>query len=409
VIMWQDLWPWLLGAVVVFLGGLALWLALRRPATSGQAGRDESLDAIQLWLDGRLEEARDLLREVVRSKPADVEPYLHLGTLCRLTGDPGRAAALHRSLAVRPGLSQARRVTVGLELAADLVDLERWQDAGEVLDQLAGLARRSRRWHRLRFDAAVGLGDHAAALKALRHGEKHLDKNDAADMRSLRAAWVTDRAVMLARSGDTEGARSALSGAKGLAEAAGRIHLVRALIAAHEHDGEKAVRSIERGLVDHPADMAPALRTIEGVLADAGHFLRVVPILEEACRREDAPPQLWMALARLYEKLDRREDAIRLLAGKRGDPRLTPDSAAPYLRLLTAGAPEAGFTRVWNLLGDPVQERRFVCPGCGRREQEIRWFCPDCGRHDDFERRCGRDLEPEAVVMPATLDEPPRY
>lgn len=407
--MWQELWPWLLGALVVFLGGVALWLALRRPGQKGDAHRDGYLEAIQLWLDGQLPEARQLMRDVVATKPADVEPYLHLGTLCRLTGDASRAVALHRSLAVRPGLSQARRVTVGLELAADLVEVRHFAEAGEVLDQLANLARRSLRWHRLRFDAAVGQGDPGAALKSLRQGEKHLQGDEAQVMRRLRAAWVTDRAVTQARAGQVDAARHTLAGVKGLPEAAGRSYLVKALIAAHERDGDQAVRSIEKGLVDHPADMAPALRTIEGVLADAGHFLRVVPILEEACRKEEAPPQLWMALARLYEKLDRREDAIRLLAGRRGDPRLTPDAAAPYLRLLTAGAPEAGFTRVWNVLGDPVSERRFVCSSCGRREQEIRWFCPDCGAHDAFERRCGRDLPLQPESLPVALDEPPRY
>ena len=341
--------------------------------------------------------------------PPTSSPTCNLGTLCRLTGDAGRAAALHRSLAVRPGLSQARRVTIGLELAADLIQIKRFDEAGAVLDQLAQLARRSVRWHRLRFDAAVGQDAPEAALKALRQGEKNLTGEDADLMRRLRAAWVTDRAVTQVRRGQVAAARQTLAGVKNLPEAAGRIHLVNALIAAHEHDGELAVRSIEKGLVDHPADMAPALRTIEGVLADAGHFLRVVPILEEACRRDEAPPQLWMALARLYEKLDRREDAIRLLASKRGDPRLTPDAAAPYLRLLTAGSPEAGFTRVWNLLSDPVAERRFVCSQCGRREQEIRWFCPDCGVHDAFERRCGRDLPLQPESSPMALEGPPRY
>lgn len=408
--MWQDLWPWLLGALVLVLGALALRIALRR-SPERPASHEAHADALMHWLDGRLEEARDVLRDHVQQHPDADEPYLHLGILYRLTGDPGRAAALHRSLAVRPGLSQERRVAVGLELAADLIDLRRWQEAGEVLDQLATLARHQARWYRLRFAAAVGRDHLADAVQSLREGEKRLGESDGARLRALRAAWLTDRALMLVREGNDRQARETLNHTRGLAEAAGRSYLIRALLAAHDDDPDGVVRSIETGLSSHPLEMAPALPLIEGLLAEAGHFLRVVPILEEACRRDDSPPSLWIALARLYEKLDRRDDALRLLGGKRGDPRLTPDNAAPYLRLLTAGHPEAPFTRVWNLLTDPLRDRCFVCEGCGRVEPDIRWFCPDCGRDDGFVPRAACRTVRVGERTPGTpvLTEPPRY
>ena len=113
-----------------------------------------------------------------------------------------------------------------------------------------------------------------------------------------------------------------------------------------------------------------------------------------------------MALARLYEKLGRRDDAIRLLASKRGDPRLTPDAAAPYLRLLTSEAPDSAFTRVWNLLGDPQRTVGFRCRHCGHRESDLRWFCEQCLSPDGFE-----PVEPpplESAEHPR-LSEPPRY
>jgi len=408
--MWQDLWPWLLGALVLIGGAMALWVALRRPSER-PASNEGHADALMHWLDGRLEEARDVLRDHVQRFPDADEAYLHLGILYRLTGDPGRAAALHRSLAVRPGLSQERRVAVGLELAADLIDLSRWQEAGEVLAQLATLARHQARWYRLRFAAAVGRDHLADAVQSLREGEKRLGESDGAGLRALRAAWLTDRALMLVRGGRDREAREALSHVRGLDEAAGRGLLIRALLAAHDHDPDGVVRSIEKGLASYPLEMAPALPLIEGLLAEAGHFLRVVPILEEACRRDDSPPSLWIALARLYEKLDRRDDALRLLSSKRGDPRLTPDNAAPYLRLLTAGHADAPFTRVWNLLTDPLRDRCFVCEGCGRVEPEIRWFCPDCGRHDSFVTRaeCPAAVSAERSPSAPVLTEPPRY
>lgn len=405
--MWQDLWPWLLGIAVLLLAGAAAWLALRRPrpvAPDDLYGR-----ALEHWLAGDLEAARDLMREVVASEPERIEPYLQLGTLLRRTGDPGRAAALHRSLTVRADLPASRRVTVGLELADDLVALARLEEADAVLDQLAGQAAGHARWHRLRFAAAARRGDVAAAASALQRGEKACGGEAAAELAALRAAWLVDAALMAARAGEDDRARQLLGRARKLPAAAGRAHLVAALLAAHDQDPDAAVKAVAAGLSEHPAEMAPALPQLEGVLLQTGRFTRVVPILETACADPEAPPTLWMALARLYEKLDRREDAIRLLATKRGDPRLTPDAAAPYLRLLTAEEPTAAFSRVWNLLGDPDAHHGHRCRQCGHREPELRWFCPECLAPDSFgpDRRARREAGP-AAALPAPAG-PPRY
>lgn len=403
--MWHDLWPWLLGALVIGLGLVALWLVLRRPPRPTADPQDHT-DAMRLWREGRLTEARDALRALVKDDTAPSEAYLNLGTLYRLTGDAGRAAAMHRTLAVRTGLSRRRRVAVGLELAADLIALGRADEAADVLAQLASHTRHTARWYRLRFEAAAGRDDVEAADRALREGEKNLAGEPARAMADTRAAWLVDRALQEVRAGDVEAARGTLRRTRGLPAAQGRATLVRALVAAREDDADALVRAVERGLAEYPAEIAPALATLEGELAGAGRFMRALPALEQACSRDDAPPSIWMALARLYEKLGRRDDALRLLASKRGDPRLTPDAAAPYLRLLTADVPDAAFSRLWNVLSDPQRDRRFACASCGRQEDEIRWFCPSCLAADSFEPVCGVAAATAAVTLPQG---PPRY
>lgn len=402
--MASDLWPWLIGALVVGLGAVALRQALVRPRK--RFATDLYEQAIERWLDGDLPGARDLLREVVRGNPDRIQPYLQLGILLRLTGDPGRAAAMHRSLAVRPDLPAGRRVIVGLELATDLVELGRPEEADEVLQQIAGLAGDQERWYRARFAAALARGDHERAAQALHDGVRKVPAIGRPGLQTLHAAWLTDRALQHIRAGETRPAAKLLTQASKLPRAGGRVYLLRALRAAAEQDAHEAVAAVADGLARHPAEMAPALHLLEGVLLDTGRFTLVIPILEAACQQDDAPPALWMALARLYEKLDRRDDAVRLLAGKRGDLRLTPDAAAPYLRLLTAEHPDAAFTRVWNLLTAPDASTRRQCAVCGRREDDLRWFCPDCLSPDSF-----GPVEAEQPAAGAEQPEPapPRY
>ena len=400
-----GLWPWLLGFLVIALGAFALWLALRRPRA--QTAVDLHEQAVERWLAGDLNGARDLLSEVVRREPARSQPYLQLGILLRLTGQPGRAAALHRNLAVREDLPPGRRVVVGLELAADLLALSRSDEAEEVLSQLSPLADDQLRWYELRFAATLAQQKNEAALAALREGERKLVAEHAALLQSRRAAWLCDRTLLEMRAGNVDAAGKWLHQAAKLPEAGGRVLLLRALLAAAAQDEAKAVAAVAEGLARFPAEMAPFVHLLEGVLLDAGRFTMVIPILENACRDAQAPPSLWMALARLYEKLDRRDDALRLLAGKRGDPRLTPDAAASYLRLLTSEHPQAAFSKVWNLLGDPGMVRGYRCGQCGRREEEVRWFCPTCLAADSF---APAPLAARAAAAEAgPLATPPRY
>lgn len=401
--MWQALWPWLAGSAVAAMAVVALWLTLRQPKTDHIDDlRNKALD---LWLAGDHVGARDALREYVNHHPHDTEAYFQLAALMRLTGEPGRAAALHQSLAVRRDLAPWRRLASGLGLAEGFMDLKRYEDAEAALDEVAELAAGDVRWYRLRFAAAVRRGSPETAADVLRSGEKRLAAEPAAELKILRAAWLTDRALQLVHDGELAGARKLLGKARGLEPAAGRVLLVRAILAAAEKDADQAVRAVSEGLASYPQEMAPAMRLLEGVLLDTGRFTRVIPILEAACRDEAAPAALWTALARLYEKLDRRDDAMRLLAGKRGDQRLTPDAVAPYLRLLTAEAPDAAFSRVWNLLHDPTREHGYRCRACGRQEQSLRWFCDGCLAPDSFDQA----VAPVMAAKTTTAEQsPPR-
>lgn len=405
--VWQATWPWLLGIFILALSAAALWLAFRRPRLAPADGLHER--ALEAWLAGDLTTARDLMHELVKREPHRSQPYLQLGTLLRLTGNPAKAAALHRSLAVRDDLPPGLRASVGLELAADLLAVARPEEADAVLGQLAAVASDQERWYRLRFAAALGRDLPEVALAALREGEKRLPRSAGCDrLRALRAAWLTDRSLQCARAGQFDLARRHLGQARKLPEAAARVFLLQAIIAAGEGDQRRALSAVAAGLAAHPAEMTPALPLLEDALWATGSFAMVIPILEAACREQTAPPDLWIALARLYEKLDRRQDALRLLADKRGDPRLTPEAAAPYLRLLTKELPGAAFSQVWNLLDSRPEARGFVCCQCGHRVADLQWFCAQCLNPDTF-------APAPAAVVPVRHDAdepqtaPPRY
>jgi lipopolysaccharide biosynthesis regulator YciM len=365
-------------AVVVVAVG-SLYLVFRRPPRRPR--EDRYSQALELWLAGDRTGAAELLRRLVADDPDAVDPYLQLGILLRELGDPARAAVIHRSLTVRPGLTREKRITVGLALADDLAALARWQEVETVLDELAPVAGQLPRFVWLRFAAFYERGDLPEAARTLKRESRRRDGQDRALFEQAYAAFQLDRALQHARAGETGAAQARLRDVDRLPAAKPRAAFVRALLAARNGDATAAGEAVTTGLLAAPEELTLYWTDLQEVLLETGQYDRTIPILESACRESAAPPNLWVALALLYEKLGRREQGVRLLAGKAGDPRLTPDVAAPFLRLLVADRDGESLRAVWAALAMPesrMRRRRWVCGSCGRDEAAVRWFCPEC-------------------------------
>jgi len=378
-----DAIPWILGLLVLAVAGSVLW-RLYGPRTAAPSHSDY-LHALELWIEGDLEEAATLLRKVVQDDAGAVEPFLYLGNLLRLQGDAERAAVVHRSLTVRHNLTLPQKIAVGLSLAEDLNALEQWSAAGEVLDSLARHATDRTRYWRVRFSQRNGENNLPEAARTLRSAPRHVPARDRDWFRRAYASYQLDRALQHALAGETAAANSRLKDVRDIAAADSRSALVAAVMAALANDTATAVNLAAEKLLHSPDELAIFLPLLEEVLLEAGQYARTIPILERACQADEAPASLWVDLAMLYEKLDQREKALQLLAGKAGRPRFTPNAAAPYLKMLLADVPTSDATRVWNMLARPAATDGWSCTGCGAAAAHVRWFCPVCGKFDSYE------------------------
>jgi lipopolysaccharide biosynthesis regulator YciM len=386
----SSLLPVAAGALVLIAAAAALWRIFRtQPAAQTH---DPYLRALEHWIDGDLDEAALLLRRVVQDDPDAVEPFLQLGNLLRLQGDPARAAVLHRGLTVRANLTLAQKVAAGLSLADDLNALEHWEAAGEVLDSLAQAARSRPAYWKARFAQLQGTGDLPAAARVLKKAPGALPEKDRPWFVDAYASFQLDRALEHALNGQEGEAKSRLKDVRDIAGTAPRSALVKAVTAAVANDAPKAVEIASEQLLNSPAELGVFLPLMQEVLLRTGQFARSVPILERACQHENSPPSLWIDLAMLYEKLDQRDKAMHLLESKSGRRNFTPDAAAPYLKMLVGDAPETDFGRVWRQLSMPAAAEGWTCCDCGRPDERIRWFCPSCLGFHTYRTGCG---EPE--------------
>ncbi len=381
----DPLTVWIVIGVLVIGVGVALWLTFRRPVTIGV--EDRYAHALELWLEADRAGAARLLRQVIDDDPDVIDPYLKLGVLLREEGDPGRAAVMHRSLLARRNLTRGQRMSAGLALAEDLIALKHWDDATAVLDELDTAASGLSRYIWCRFAQWHGQRNKPEAARTLKRALRKGPTKDRPEFASAYASYQLDRALGHVRRDETSQARSRLKDVAKLPAATGRAAYVAALIAAREGDATGAVTRATEGLLASPDELTLFLPTLEEVLLESGQYAKTLPLLEDACRSEDSPPSLWISLALLYEKLGRRDKALRMLEGKADDPRFTPDRAAPYLKILAREEPATDFSKVWNLLAAPDGPVSWVCAACGHREETVHWFCPACNRFDSFSQQ----------------------
>ena len=372
--------------------GAAVYLTFRD--TKQVAGGDDYLHALEYWIEGNLDEAAALLHRVVREDPDSVEPFLQLGNLLRLQGDVERAVVIHRSLTVRSTLTMAQQLSVGLSLAEDFNALGRWEGCRDVLDSLPRVAMSRSRYWKTRFSQWHGLGDLSEAARTLKIAPRHCPEKDRPWFLAAYASYQLDRALTHALAGETGEAKALLKDVKNIAACQSRGALVRAVMAAVENDAATAISIASDSLLNSPEELDVFLPLLQEVLFRSGQFARSLPILERVCQTENAPPSLWSDLAMLYEKLGHRDKALRLLESKSGRSEFTPDSAAPYLKMLVEDAPGTDFGKVWRMLNLPSGPEGWICRQCSERQERIRWFCPSC---QGFHTYCSGASLPEVL------------
>jgi len=381
----NELIPWFFGLLVLVGAAIALWFLFRR--RRALVPEDHYTQGLELWLAGDLPAARTALRQAIEVDPGGIDPYLQLGNLLRLTGDAKRAAVLHRNLTARRDIPREKRVSIALSLAEDLLVMQRWLEARSVLDSLKSLATTSPRYWRARFAQWLGLQNEEEAAGALRSAGKSCPETEGTVFRQQFALFQADRALRSCRDGAGGEAKRLLRDVPAEGPTAAKATFIRALVAAQAGDAEQALEVAGAGLLDTPAEMAVFLPALQAVLLESGHFTRTLPILERACQAESAPASLWISLALLYEKLGRREDAIDLLTSKADDPGLTPDTAAPFLKILAAEQAGTDLGRLWRTLHLPAAGgTRWRCRSCGEFRPDVHWFCPACHGFDTFAR-----------------------
>jgi lipopolysaccharide biosynthesis regulator YciM len=352
-----------------------------------------------LLLEGRWQDAAEVLAAAVKTDPNRILPYLELGKLFRRQGQPGRAARLLEQLRARPELDHRMRITTQYELALCYRALGWYEPAVGLLQQVLvanpappGARRELRRLHEDR-----GQWEQAAAVEMLR-----LKWEDSQDRRTLAAlltqqgkvAWAADRLQE-----SVAYLRAALTLDPDCTEAV--IYLGRVLL--RQGKLSQAFCLWEELAEARPEWLFLAFRDMQAAFRHLRNEAGWESFLHTFTERHAGDPMGYLALAEWYASRGQTQDAIRCLHQVVD---LDPVCREAHIGLLSLYREQAVPHEVLDSYERLVQRAswpsggRFRCHSCAHVADEPCWRCPACHVWGTPER-----LLPQPSVMPVTVGE----
>jgi len=405
---WWNLAQELSSPVTLMLAGILIGLALlfivwrrrrahtvrwreRRAAALGSEALQHSFD---LLLDGRWQDAAEVLKIAVKDDTNRTREYFGLGKLFRRHGDPGRAARMFEQLLARAGLDNVLSFAAQYELALAYRALG-WPELGVArLEQvLAAEPSHAEARRQLRgLHEEMGHWERAAAVEMLR-----LKRGEARDRRTL-AALLTQQGKVASAAGHLRPSvahlRSALQLDPDNSEAA--LYLGRILL--RQGKLPQAFRVWDNLAAHRPEwlflafdDLQAAFRQLQN---EAGweNFLRT---FTQRCPDD---PAGYLALADWYGAHGRNDEALQCVRQVLAvDPLCRPAQFALLSLYRAQGLPDEAlddYERLVSALPQTLGER-FRCRTCGQAKNEPFWKCPACQAWGTPER-----LLPRPGTMP---------
>jgi lipopolysaccharide assembly protein B len=369
----------LLFVFILFAVGvlLAFWYYQEKSAKS-EKKNDSFVAGLKAIITGETNSAMRLLREAALFDTNNLDAYLLLGDLVREKGNHRKALQIHHSLSERGLVSPDQKSRVLKSIALDysalgehenavnsikraislapdnwlsnflLIELEKlgkWEETFKVLSEMKGKddARKSQ------LALYKVMSGNQAAEAAQYHNARVLFKEAIRVSPECKAAYI--------RIGDAYWAESRIDDAV-----------------------EWWVKFIEK----FPCVSHIVFERLERAAYDQGDFGRMITFYADFIVKHQDNAQARIALAGLYERMGRTDDAIAVLKNLPTEPNLENDIFS--LDLVRKRDNINGDTSVLieKIRRKIVQNSEFTCKKCAFISTEAVWFCPKCGAWESF-------------------------
>ena len=368
----------ILAAAVALLVLILLFQRKRRRRTH----RNSYIEALHALIEGRKDDALQLLTRAVKNGEGDIDAYLQLGNLLREKNQAEKALQIHRGLTVRRNMNYTEEKAIQLAIAEDLATLGKIDRSIQVLESLS----------QKRKDPDVLLtlhglyhrnGDYDKAFTML----KDLSRIEREITPGHRAGYLASVAYVMRHDGRKNEAEKLLERARKEDKDSTSALYLSGQLAMEEEDLEMAAEMWERLLrvdIRYFDDILPLL---EKVLYESGKFHMLERMLGGLLHTYPREPTLLAALATFYEKKGEQNQAITVLEDERAtilhDADTTIKLASLYLR---ADRIEEARRLLEEVDLHPTSSLPYYCKDCGNRSDAPLSYCNRCSGFYTFTR-----------------------
>ncbi len=339
------------------------------------------LNALHAIIEGDEESAIQLLREEVHREPRNFHAYLRLGILLRKRGSYNRAIQVHLEQTVRPRLGRNERKQLLYELALDYKAAGRNKEAEETLQGILGFDRGDVRIYKLLFQIYEDEERWEEAFETLVELQKKRKMPDSVMLAKYRAfigkTYLDAKQIPKAESQFKKGIRLDSTNLAVL------YHYGDLLASAKKWN--KAISLWKKAIELSPDSIGIVLLKLEQAYYESGKYEKLLGFLEKQLDRVPSQIDLMIAVARLYNRKGRKNEALDLL-----DRALEVDPFSPEARRM-----KIEFLSEEDRLGEAVREsleffgtgtKRYRCPWCRTEFEEYLWRCSSCLRWETLKQ-----------------------
>lgn len=405
-----ELW-WLILVPVLFgLGWVAARVDVRQMLSETRKLPDSYFRGLNFLLNEQPDRAIDAFIEVAKLDPETVELHFALGSLFRRRGELERAIRVHQNLLQRTDLPERQRDQALHELAHDYLKAGMLDRAEDGFQRLTGT--------RFAADALRALiriyeaeHDWPRAIQAVQTLQGLVDQPvpQAAHYYCEQAATA-----LAATPPDLEAAHVALDAAQhvagdadnGTAPSRVRIGLLRARLAALEHDARTERVQLHRVVTEQPEFAGMAAPALFANHRQDGSQDQAMALMQAVYQRQpsfDVFDAIFQALVKDQGNAPAwhfARDALKQQPSLLGLDRLLqaqlqrPKDADTPADADDAWISDADATLVRSLIGKHTQRLgRYACRACGFRAQRFYWQCPGCNAWETYSPRRLEELE----------------
>ena len=368
------------GAVAASLGTLAL--LGRRFRKTSVPGRTPYVNALHMLLEGKNEEALELLKKTVRIDTDNIMAYIKLGDILRETGMPLRAVKIHRNLLVRPNLPQPLIEMILQHLVKDYQAAGVLGKAIEMAERLVHRNKKDTKNQQLLLSLYEEKGEWD---KAFFH-RQNIGKWQKKQRQEILAIYKVRAGLTLTEQGVEREGRIRFREALKLDKNCVPAYLYWGDSYRREKRNEDALRIWQDFTIKIPDWAHLAFARLKEVLFDLGRFSDIENILLQVIKKKPRNPTVPIHLAELYLKQGKTTAALEACQKALDiNPKLARGHYLQIQILKQQGQEKEALNMALNIMQDEiVVEEMYSCSECQYLSAVPEWYCPQCHQWNTF-------------------------